>query len=71
MGPNNKRPKAIPEAPIIITHIGIETLDVISASLDIVDTIAANGPTALATSLAPWAKHNKLTPNNNGKWKSV
>ena len=33
--------------------------------------MAAKGPTALATSLAPWAKDNSAAAQINGMWKRV
>ena len=53
LGPNRRSPKEIPTAPINITQKGILTLEAISFVSLNVETIAANGPTALATSLAP------------------
>jgi len=53
LGPNKSKPKAIPMAPITITHNGIDTFAAIPSLGVNVLTIAASGPTALATSLAP------------------
>ncbi len=47
----------MPMAPIAITHIGMAAL-VATPPLMIASLIAARGPTALATSLAPCAKLN-------------
>ena len=57
-------------APIIITQSGMATFAATPAVLK-VDTIAAKGPTALATSFAPCAKHNSETPITNGRLNSV
>ena len=52
-GPNKASPSAIPKAPIIMTHNGIDTFAATSDWSPIVDTIAASGPTVFATYLRP------------------
>ena len=67
-GPYNARPKAIPMSPTIITHTGILAL-LVTPPLIIVSLFAASGPTALATSLAPWAKLKKAAAHIRGRVK--
>ena len=55
-GPNSARPIEIPSAPITITQSGIATFEAPPSALVSASTTPASGPTALATSLAPWAK---------------
>ena len=65
-GPKRKSPKEMPKAPITITHIGIETLASNPPNSE-AWTIAARGPTALATSLAPWAKLSSAAEKTSGR----
>ena len=51
-GPYKAKPMAIPPAPTSITHKGMTAFAVIP-ELKIASLIAARGPMALATSLAP------------------
>jgi hypothetical protein len=59
----------MPTAPTAITQSGITTLGATSPS-SAVWTIAASGPTALATSLAPWAKDRSAAEKISGRPKS-
>ena len=54
LGPYRARPSAMPIAPTIITHSGMPALsDTWWPLLSTTSVMAANGPIALATSLAP------------------
>jgi len=64
-GPNNNKPMEMPTAPTSITHNGMPALVTISP-VSATDTIAANGPTAFATSFAPWANDNSAAEKING-----
>ena len=56
----------MPAAPIIITHRGMVTRASACPSPR-ASTIAASGPTALATSLAPWAKDSSAAETTSGR----
>ena len=68
-GPNKNRPKEIPNAPMAITQSGIDTASAKPPEAEAC-TIAASGPTALATSFAPWAKLSKAADTIKGMPKS-
>ena len=53
-----------------MTHKGIDTFAATSDWSPIVDTMAASGPTAFATSFAPCANESKHT-NTSGRLNSV
>ena len=55
----------MPSAPITMTHGGIEMACVKSPDCD-AWTMAARGPTAFATSLAPCAKHSNAAETTSG-----
>ena len=64
-GPNSTRPAEIPAAPTSRIHSGSSTL--VATVPDVAAlTIAARGPTAFATSLAPWAKDNSAAEQIRG-----
>ena len=65
-GPYRARPIAIPRAPTIITHTGIAAL-ADTPPCNTASLIAASGPTALATSFAPWAKLSIAAAPINGR----
>ena len=70
-GPNRPSPIAIPSAPTIMTHMGMGAAAVISPVPELTtSTIAANGPTALATSFEPCAKLSKAAAKISGTVKS-
>src|SRR3546814_1049998 len=56
-GPNRARPAAIPNAPIARIQVGTATT--VPALPPTAATMAARGPMAFATSLAPWAKESR------------
>ena len=69
-GPNNSRPKEIPSAPTAMTQIGMVTFAATSP-IAAVWTMAARGPTALATSFAPCAKESSAAEQIRGIAKSL
>ena len=65
LGPNRASPRQMPMAPTIITQSGIWA-DLLTAPLPSTSAMPASGPTALATSLAPWAKLKSAAANISG-----
>ena len=65
LGPKSTKPAPIPTAPTSITQKGTPTL-VEMPPEETASTIAARGPTALATSFAPWAKESRAAEQING-----
>ena len=69
-GPNSIKPVTIPTAPITMTQRGMPTLpemSPVSAAL----TMAASGPTALATSFEPCAKDSRAVEQIKGMVKRL
>ena len=65
LGPKSIKPAEIPSAPTSITQNGTPTLwD--TPPEDTASTMAASGPTALATSFAPWAKDSSAAEQTKG-----
>src|SRR6056297_3972814 len=65
LGPKRKSPKLIPNAPMTMTHVGMATwAEKLPNSAAC--TMAARGPTALATSFAPWAKLRRAAESTSG-----
>ena len=69
-GPYSARPMAIPSAPTIITHRGMEAFCAMPPCR-MASLIAASGPTALATSLAPCAKLSSAAAKIRGMVNSL
>ena len=65
LGPNRNRPKDRPNAPISITQSGMATASAVPPDPRAC-TMAASGPTALATSLAPCAKDSSAADTTSG-----
>ena len=65
LGPNRMSPAAMPSAPTTITQVGTTTSVAMSPE-DTALTTAASGPTALATSLEPWAKDRSAVEQMSG-----
>src|SRR5690554_7221107 len=66
-GPNSISPTARPRAPTIITHSGILAEVTTPPPARMASLIAASGPTALATSFAPWAKLSRAAAKISGQ----
>ena len=60
----------MPNAPISMTQSGMVTL-ASTVPAWMVCRMAARGPTALATSLAPCANDNSMAANTSGMWNSL
>ena len=65
LAPNSTRPMEMPAAPTSITDSGISAFAVMPPVVTALK-IAASGPTALATSLAPWANDNSAAAQISG-----
>jgi hypothetical protein len=70
LGPNRTRPTEMPTAPIAMTQSGMADAPVTSSAWTVA-TMAASGPTALATSLAPCAKDSSAAEQISGTLNSA
>ena len=70
LGPNSIRPKLMPSAPMAMTQNGMDT-ESSKRPAWTVWTMAASGPTALATSLAPWANESSAAEHTSGTANSL